>query len=125
MRYGNTVYSLQEGYDPEHADDRIGFILRGEVLKQLISEGIRVYDFLAGNDEHKARWKPQAGSYHDLHWARSWSKGGVLLNCAHRSLATKEWLRARLQSSAWRFLHKVNLALRPRTVQASSKSSDD
>ena len=125
MRYGNTVYSLQEGYDPEHAAARVGFILRGEVLKQLISEGIRVYDFLAGNDEHKARWKPQASSYRDLHFARSWSKGGVLLNCAHRSLATKEWLRARLQPSAWRLLHKVNLALRRRTVQASSKSSDD
>ncbi len=125
MRYGNTVYSLQEGYDPEHASDRIGFLLRGEVLKHLISEGIRVYDFLGGNDEHKARWKPDFGSYRDVHFARSWSKGGVLLNCAHRSLATKEWLRARLHPSYWRLLHKVNLALQRRTVPAFSKSPDE
>lgn len=125
MRYGDTVYSLQEGYDPNHASDRIGFILRGEVLKQLISEGVRVYDFLAGVDEHKARWKPQAGFYRDLHFARAWSKGGVVLKSEHRMLFTKEWLRAHLQPSVWRLLHKANLALRQRIIPTSNKSSDE
>jgi len=120
MRYGNKVYSLQEGYDPDRASDRVGFILRGEVLRQLISEGVQVYDFLGGDDQHKARWKAKAGHYRDLHFALSWGKGGVLLNCAHRSLTTKEWLRGRLSSSAWSFLHKVNVAFRKRSSRAQS-----
>ena len=114
MRYRDTVYSLQEGYDPDHASDRVGFILRAHVLKQLISEGVRIYDFLAGEDPHKARWKPSPSSYRDIRFAATWSLGGVLLNSSYRSLAAKEWLRERLHPSLWRLLHKANLALKPR-----------
>lgn len=113
MRYRKTVYSLQEGYDPAHAVDRVGFILRGEVLKNLISEGIRVYDFLAGDDPHKARWNVTRGSYRDIHFAPTWSKGGVVLNCFHHGMAAKESLRARLHPSIWRALRQASWALRP------------
>lgn len=37
MRFADKVYQLQEGYDSEHSSDRVGFILRGAALKQLIS----------------------------------------------------------------------------------------
>ena len=112
MRYGTKVYSLQEGYDPAHVSDRVGFLLRGEVLRRLILEGIEIYDFLGGNDEHKARWRATLGSYQNVRFAPRWSKGAILLQSAHRMVTGKEWLRARLHPSAWRILHGANLALR-------------
>lgn len=112
MRYGKKVYSLQEGYDPAHGSDRVGFLLRGEVLRRLILEGIEIYDFLGGNDQHKARWRATLGSYRDVHFAPRWSKGGILLNSAHKMVVGKEWLRTRLHPSAWRILHAANHALR-------------
>src|SRR5262249_10330467 len=79
FRYKNTVYQLQEGYDPQRASDRAGFVLRGEVLKRLISEGVTIYDFLGGELSYKARWAAQAGHYRDLHFARPLSLGAVYL----------------------------------------------
>lgn len=48
FRYGRQVFQLQEGNDPGHASDRVGFVLRGHVMKQLIADGIHTYDFLGG-----------------------------------------------------------------------------
>jgi CelD/BcsL family acetyltransferase involved in cellulose biosynthesis len=110
MRYGRKVYSLQEGYDPAHSSDRLGFILRGEVLRQLISEGVQVYDFLGGDDPHKMRWRAATGWYRDIHVARSWSRGSVLLCGSQRMSTAKEWLRAHLASSVWGLLHRANVA---------------
>jgi hypothetical protein len=118
------VYSLQEGYDPQHASDRIGFILRAETLKQLISEGIQVYDFLGGDDQHKTRWRAKTGSYVDLKFAPPWSTGSILLQGAHRSLAAKEWLRTRLPRSVWSVLHQANLGVRSIRVPASIGPSE-
>jgi CelD/BcsL family acetyltransferase involved in cellulose biosynthesis len=111
FRFGNTVFQLQEGYDPERASDRVGFILRGAAIKQLISEGVRVYDFLGGTDSYKARWGAQVAHYRNLHFAPSLSVGGILLrsvDCASRS---KDWLRKALPGSAWNFLHRIKIAL--------------
>src|SRR5262249_19655982 len=55
FRYGDRAYQLQEGYDHTRRSDRVGLVLRSEVLKQLISENIKVYDFLGGTDRYKAR----------------------------------------------------------------------
>jgi CelD/BcsL family acetyltransferase involved in cellulose biosynthesis len=114
FRYRSAVYQLQEGYNPEHASDRAGFVLRGEVLKQLISEGVRVYDFLGGELLYKARWAAQAGQYRDLHFARPKSMGAIYLSSVVYFSRTKQWLRRRLPASVWRMLHVVNVALKGR-----------
>src|SRR5262249_12705562 len=66
LRYGDTVFSLQEGFDPEYAADSVGYVLRSQVLKSLINEGIRKYDFLGGTDESKVRWGAVVRSYVNL-----------------------------------------------------------
>jgi CelD/BcsL family acetyltransferase involved in cellulose biosynthesis len=123
MRHGNQVYALQEGYDPARTADSIGYVLRGEVRKQLIREGIRVYDFLGGEDHHKSRWKAQLGFYRDLHFARALDKGGILLGCVHHMGRSKEWLRARLQPSTWEVLHRINMALPRRRALKPSEAA--
>jgi CelD/BcsL family acetyltransferase involved in cellulose biosynthesis len=114
FRYGNTVYQLQEGYDPEHASDRAGFVLRGEVLKQLISDGVRVYDFLGGELSYKRRWGAQAGQYRDLHFAPKMAFGATYLRSVVYAGRAKQWLRLKLPRSVWRVLHFLNVPLKGR-----------
>jgi len=111
FRYGERVFQLQEGYDHRRSSDRPGYVLRGEVLKQLISEKVRTYDFLGGEDPHKARWGACAGHYLQLHFAPRVSAGGLYLQCVDKASKTKSWLRKRLPHSVWRALHNANVAL--------------
>jgi CelD/BcsL family acetyltransferase involved in cellulose biosynthesis len=111
FRYKDRVFQLQEGYDHRRASDRVGYVLRGEVLKQLVSEGVRVYDFLGGEDDYKSRWGAEAGYYQELHFARSFSLGGVLLWSVELAQESKRWLRGKLPDSAWRVLRNVRRSI--------------
>ena len=54
-RYGDTYYSVQEGFDPD-AIAGSGNHLRIKVMLACAEEGISEYDFLAGPSEHKRSW---------------------------------------------------------------------
>jgi len=112
FRYGTTVFQLQEGFDSSRSSDRVGFVLRGKVLEQLITDGVQKYDFLAGPPGYKARWSAQPGCYHDLHFAPPFSLGASYLKFVNDAARSKEWLRAHLPKSAWRALHWVNPSAR-------------
>jgi CelD/BcsL family acetyltransferase involved in cellulose biosynthesis len=47
---------LQCGFDPQLAADSPGIVLRAILLKTLIQEGVRYYDFLGGNEAYKYKW---------------------------------------------------------------------
>lgn len=51
-----VYYQLQEGFEPELADLRVGTMLRGLVVQALIAEGVRRYDYMAGVSQHKQEW---------------------------------------------------------------------
>ena len=55
-RFGERLYALQEGFDPELGRERPATALRALSIERLIAEGVRVYDFLAGEGQHKAEW---------------------------------------------------------------------
>jgi CelD/BcsL family acetyltransferase involved in cellulose biosynthesis len=110
FRYGEKVFQLQEGYDHERASDRLGYVLRGEVLRQLISNKVRIYDFLGGEDPYKARWGAREGQYRQLHFARALSLGGASLRYLDETARSKEWLRRHVPSSVWSLLHKAKKA---------------
>ena len=125
FRYGARVFQLQEGYDPKRASDRVGFVLRGEVLKQLISEKVQVYDFLGGQDPYKARWGAREGHYLHLHFAPRFGRGAVWLQYVNTASRSKEWLRDRVPASAWKLLHKANQTLRRTTAMRSQPPHPD
>jgi CelD/BcsL family acetyltransferase involved in cellulose biosynthesis len=102
FRHGDTVFSLQEGYDPEHSSDSVGYVLRSQVLKNLVGRGIRKYDFLGGAGESKLRWGAQMRGYFNIEFARSYSRGGVPLSLKHRGAVIRAWLRANLADSVLR-----------------------
>lgn len=106
LRHGTTVFSLQEGFDPEYAADSVGYVLRSQVLKQIIAEGVRRYDFLGGTDDSKMRWGGELRHYLNLHFARPGSKGSLYLDLKSRSGETKKWFRTNLPG-AWKSFKRV------------------
>lgn len=112
FRYGQQVFQLQEGNDPKHASDRVGFVLRGHVMQKLIADGVHTYDFLGGELGYKARWGAQARSYTDIHFARPFTLGSAYLQAVHNAGQSKAWLRENLPKPAWDALHKINVRAR-------------
>ena len=112
FRYGKTVFSSQEGFDPAYSSDSVGYVLRAHVLKQLIADGVRRYDFLAGQEEAKTRWGARLGHYLDIDFARPHTAGSLYLEGLGLATATKEQLRARLPQPARSVLHRLNVKLR-------------
>jgi CelD/BcsL family acetyltransferase involved in cellulose biosynthesis len=124
MRYRDNVYQLQEGYNPTHSSDRVGMVLRAEVLRQLISEGVRIYDFLGGTDPYKQRWGASRGHYRDITFAKAWSIGSAVLKSTYYGKTMKEWLRLHLPGGAWRMLHRINLASRNQFSEHASEKPE-
>jgi CelD/BcsL family acetyltransferase involved in cellulose biosynthesis len=112
LRYGTTLFSLQEGFDPEFASDSVGYVLRSQVLKQAIGDGIRRYDFLGGADESKLRWGAEMGHYLNLSFAPPFSGGAAYLRTRGSAGKSKAWLRRNLPAPAWEVLHRINMGLK-------------
>jgi CelD/BcsL family acetyltransferase involved in cellulose biosynthesis len=107
LRHGETVYSLQEGFDPEYSSDSVGYVLRGHVLRNLIDRGIRRYDFLGGAGESKTRWGAEVRSYLDIEFAKPHSKGAFFLSLKHHGAGLKTWLRTNLPHPLVRTLKQL------------------
>ncbi len=122
FRFGTQVFQLQEGNDPEYAPDRVGFLLRGHVMKELIAQGVRTYDFLGGEPGYKARWGAEPRQYRDLRFARPFTVGAAYAASNRQAEASKEWLRRRLPEPAWQWLHRANIKLRKQEKSAETKS---
>ncbi|MGH9432776.1 MAG: GNAT family N-acetyltransferase [Terriglobia bacterium] len=112
FRHGDTVFSLQEGFDPAHSADSVGYVLRAHVLKQLIDRGTRRYDFLGGAGHNKGRWGAQAGNYVNLRFSRPRRPGSLYLHLVQSRGQAKGWLRDHLPREAWLMLHRLNCKLR-------------
>lgn len=66
---GSTFYVIQEGFDPDFKRG-VGNLLRDWQLRACVADGLRVYDFLAGDSEHKRRWGPLVREGYDLMMVR-------------------------------------------------------
>lgn len=53
--YNGAFLQMQEGFD-EESGRGLGNILRFKVVEELISRGVKIYDFLGEMSEHKKRW---------------------------------------------------------------------
>ena len=106
FRYRDEVYSLQEGFDPAYSSDRVGYVLRAQVLRTLIGEGVRQYDFLGEEDPSKNRWGANVGSYADIHFALPLTRGAIYLRMDQTTRSLKNWLRRNLPAPVLRALRK-------------------
>lgn len=94
FEHDGVVMLLQEGFDYDLAKLNIGNTLRGMVFEHLISQGLRIYDFLPGESRHKRAWSDNI--VNDLR-----------ITCARRTL------RGEYQFLAPRFVASVRNRLRP------------
>jgi CelD/BcsL family acetyltransferase involved in cellulose biosynthesis len=109
FRYRDVVYSLQEGFDPAYSSDRVGYVLRAQVIKTLIGQGIRQYDFLGEEDPSKNRWGAQVESYADIHFARRLTQGALYLRIDQTSRTLKSWLRTNLPAPVLKAIRRSRL----------------
>jgi CelD/BcsL family acetyltransferase involved in cellulose biosynthesis len=107
LRHGTTVFALQGGFDPDYAADSVAYVLRSQALKQLIADGVRRYDFLAGTNDSKMRWGGEVKSYLNLHVARPRSRGSLHLTLKNEGARSKQWLRNHLPKTVWEGLKGV------------------
>jgi CelD/BcsL family acetyltransferase involved in cellulose biosynthesis len=99
FRYGRTVYLLQEGFDPNYANDRVGYVLRSKMLQTLIDEGAKTYDFLGGADAHKQRFAAKQDAYVNFIFAKPRTFGGLYLRAQQMKRRARRWMRASLPES--------------------------
>ena len=50
---GGTRYLYNSGYDPEFRDLSVGLINHAYGIRASIAEGIKVFDFMRGNEPYK------------------------------------------------------------------------
>ncbi len=56
FNYHNTFYFYQSGFDPGYGRHSVGLVIMGLAIKSAIEEGLRVYDFLRGDESYKMLW---------------------------------------------------------------------
>ena len=86
---------------------RVGYVLRAHVLKALIGQGVRQYDFLGGEEASKFRWGAQKGNYTDIHFARPLTRGAIHLRMTQTTHTLKNWFRTSLPAPLLRAFRKA------------------
>lgn len=107
FRYGDTVYLLQEGFNPKYAAEKIGYALRAHVLKEIIQAGARRYDFLGGDDPYKLKFGARPESYLDLHFAGPGLLGRACLIERRQTRQAKRWLKSHLPAPVLAALQRL------------------
>lgn len=111
-RYGDTYSLLDGGFDPEYEKLSVGVVLTALVLRRLIAEGVRWYDFQEGDESYKARWGAGRRAYRYLCSAPPWSRGARYLALVSAAAQAKGWLRDRVPG-LWGLLGGWYRRLRP------------
>jgi CelD/BcsL family acetyltransferase involved in cellulose biosynthesis len=126
FRYNGSYFFLQSGFDSEYAGESVGFVLKVQILRELIHQGVKYYDFLGGSDPYKYRWGAERRAYLKLCLARPRSRGALYLRVLRSTNQSKTWLRERLPASAWQFLRETRRRrARPVPVGSASGSLKD
>ena len=123
LRYKDVYYALWAGLDTHFNSFSSGSVLKSHIIQQLIRDGIRVYDFLQGDEPYKMHWGPERLAYTNLLCAAPRSVGAMYLrtsawNSAAKLRVTsiprelKEGLRSVLPATMWNALRTAHSAFR-------------
>ncbi|MGH6630043.1 MAG: GNAT family N-acetyltransferase, partial [Burkholderiales bacterium] len=98
--FEGTYCFLQSAFEPKFEEQGAGVALKALVIQQLITRGIKRYDFLSGDEAYKSRWGTRNLDYVDVTCAPGLSLGAAyvaLRGAAHKS---GRWLRQVLPAGA-------------------------
>jgi CelD/BcsL family acetyltransferase involved in cellulose biosynthesis len=99
LRYGDTFYFYQSGFDPSWSRQSVGLVMMGLAIQSAIEDGALEYDFLHGQEEYKFHWTQQTRPIGRLELYPKHSRGrlsrhAVDLNRAMRKMAKRMLLKA-------------------------------
>src|SRR5262249_1199578 len=106
FRYDETYYLLDGGFDPSVAKLSPGVILTSHVIRRLIADGVRFYDYQDGGEAYKLRWSPESRSYLHLTIHRPGSLGSVMMGLKRARRAVLSTLELQFPS-AHRALRRI------------------
>src|SRR2546422_11133696 len=84
-------------------------LFRSLIMQELIRRGVRVYDFLGGEDDYKRQWNPERSTYLQILCARPISRGALSILLDEAAVRTKKWLRAHIPNKLWSALKQSYL----------------
>jgi CelD/BcsL family acetyltransferase involved in cellulose biosynthesis len=113
FEFHGRVYYLQQAHDPAFAHLSVGTALKAFVLRDCIERGVRIYDFLGDDAEHKLTWGAELGSCLRMHVARpgirvAWALGAPRVANRARALA-----RSAAPAAAVRLKRRLGSRLAP------------
>ena len=100
FHYGDTVSLLQEGFEPKFAAEKVGYALRAKMFQSIIEAGFKKYDFLGGDDPHKAKFGAAATSYLHLSFAKPRSWGHSYVKYQQEVTGLKGWIKEHVSPAA-------------------------
>ncbi|MCG8584751.1 MAG: GNAT family N-acetyltransferase [Pirellulales bacterium] len=66
IRQGDTIYEYQRGHDPAWLAHRPGHALQYHMFREFMNDGVRRWDYLRGDYQHKRDWATTSQSTVDL-----------------------------------------------------------
>ena len=118
FRYRDTVYGLQEGFDPALRKLHPGYALRAGMFESLVARHIKKYSFLGGFSAAKGRWGAKCGEYANFTFAIPQTRGAYHIALDRSAAASKEWLRQHLPAQMWEVLHRIKMNYQDRNRAA-------
>ena len=106
LRYGDAHYALQSAFDPAYARFSPSVVLASDIVRRLISNGVRTYDYLHGEEQYKLRWLPRRSTYEHITIVRPGSVGERYLRAARTAGAMVARVRTRFPRT-WNRLRDV------------------
>ena len=124
FEHAAILYCLQMGFDSSLRDMSVGTVLRSYVLRDCVERGIRGYDFLAGDDAYKKRWKPsEIPCLHITVWRKGW-RSACYLHGLRVLSETRRFLRDRSPRAALTIKRRVVEKLREIRLRRQERTSD-
>ncbi len=126
FHHGKTYYFLQTGFDPDYFADSVGIVLKAQIFRELIEQGMEAYDFLGHDDPYKQRWAPQTHTILFRTCARPGTRGSLFIELTRSANRSKAWLRARFPKQAWERLRGTyhRLLTKPSAAPKNSPASE-
>jgi CelD/BcsL family acetyltransferase involved in cellulose biosynthesis len=108
FRYENTLYLLQEGFDPSFGHESVGIALRAMVFKKAIENGIKSYNFLAGLGRHKTQWIVKKESCENVVLGQKTLRSSIYVKTPLFIEAAKERIKAMVPKMLLDARHKLH-----------------
>ncbi|WP_158219926.1 GNAT family N-acetyltransferase [Ideonella sp. A 288] len=107
FQYRNTLYLLQEGFDPHLGSESVGIGLRAMVLRKAVREGIVSYDFLAGASPHKLQWNAHVKRCHNAAFGPRTAQNALRLGLPVLMGSLRRQARAWLPDRTIQFIRRM------------------